>query len=109
METSWSAEEEQKITGAMAGGIGRIAAVQDLRRRWLIGETVPPGQNPRFREVRKVTQERADCPMLASLLTAEASTSDGTRVGPTAGKTSTRKAASDRQARWRAKRVLKAA
>ena len=46
-DAAWTAAEEQLITETMAGGLSRIAAIQNLRRKWLIGETAPPGWKAR--------------------------------------------------------------
>jgi hypothetical protein len=118
MQSEWSSEEERLITEVMAAGVDRVQAIRQLRSKWAVGETAPPMwnpdrtmpmENPRFQEVQVLADDNAERLTLASLWPGEASTSDGTRVGPTEGKASTRKASSDRQARWRAKRALKAA
>ena len=119
METSWTQTEEALITETMAlDGIGRMAAIRRLRSSWLIGETPPPTsrpgrrmprENPRYGQpVGDTTQNRSDAPARASFLGGEASTRSGKGLSPISDKASTksvRKAASARQARWRAKRA----
>src|SRR5436190_20261691 len=109
METSWSAVEEQSITETMRIGLSRIQAIHHLRRRWLIGETRPPGwkpsrpmprENPRYGQtVGDTMQDRSDAPARASFLGGEASTRSGKGLAPIRDKASTksvRKAASAR-------------
>jgi hypothetical protein len=114
METSWNEAEERLTAETMASGLSRIAAIQRLRRKWLVGETAPPGwkagrpmpeENPRFQTIKDLAQDRSDTLAKPSLLGAEASTRSGKRL--TALRL--RKAASLRQARWRAKKKEAAA
>jgi len=117
VETNWTVEEEQSITEAMTG-LSRIQAIHHLRRRWMVGETRPPGwkaaramprENPRYgRTVESATQDRAEAPTRPDFRGSKASTSSGKGLETTTDKASTksvRKAASARQARWRAKRA----
>jgi hypothetical protein len=110
MEISWNAAEEQLIAETMADGLSRIGAIQRLRSSWWIGETPPPmsrerrrmpKENPRYGQaVKEPTQELPEAPTQASFLGGEASTSTDTRLGAKR----LQKAASIRQARWRAKK-----
>ncbi len=114
METSWTQSEEALITETMAlDGIGRMAAIRRLRSPWLIGETPPPTsrpgrrmpkENPRYGQpVGDVTQYRSEAPARPDSRGTEASTRSG-KGSDTKRLQTVRKAATARQARWRAKK-----
>src|SRR6266566_1107133 len=119
MEANWSTAEEKSITETMSrDGIGRMDAIRRLRSAWNIGETPPPTsrpgrrmpkENPRYGQtVGDATKDRSEAPARPSFLGGEASTRSGKGLAPIRDKASTksvRKAASARQARWRAKKA----
>jgi hypothetical protein len=116
MQTSWTQTEEARIIQTMEqDSTDRLEAIRRLRSAWLIGETAPPmsrpgrkmpRENPRYGQtVGDAVQDRANAPARPSFLGAEASTGSGTRLDPKRLHVTARKPASERQARWRAKRA----
>jgi hypothetical protein len=111
VETSWNTEEERLITEATKAGLSRIEAIRHLRSSWFIGETQPPlsrpgrkmpKANPRY--VEDARQDRLKAPARPDFRESGASTPSGKGSEPTVDRPSTnsvRKAASERQARWR--------
>jgi hypothetical protein len=110
MEASWNAAEEKSIAETMAEGLSRIEAIRRLRSSWLIGETPPPMSregrripkgNPRHGQaIEDAAQNRVETPTQASFLGGKASTLTETRLGAKR----LPKAASIRQAKWRARK-----
>jgi hypothetical protein len=116
METNWNDAEETLIARLMAqDGLSRIDAIRRLRSSWLIGETPPPlwregrampRTNPRYGTVQDAVQGRANPSAPPDFRGFEASTRADRATEPTVYKT--RKPASERQARWRAKKAAQA-
>ena len=110
-DKGWTPEEEQVISSSMLEQTcGRMDAIRRLRSSWRIGETRPPlsrerrkmpKANPRFGQaVEAATENPPEASTQASFMTGEASTPPTTRLEASR----LPKAASMRQARWRAKK-----
>ena len=110
-------EEEQVIAGIMVEQNGdRMEAIRAARRGWRIGETRPPGwnegrgmpkSNPRWTTDPSQTGLKPAFPL--EFRGSEASTGHGKASDSVRLQVTARKPASERQARWRAKRKEAAA
>jgi hypothetical protein len=112
LETGWTPEEEQIMVGIVTEqSCDRMEAIRAARRKWIIGATRPPmwaegrgmpKSNPRWTTDASQTGLKPAFPL--DFRGSGASTDHGKALDSVRLQVTARKPASERQARWRAKR-----